>query len=106
MEFGFLIKKNSVYSFNILDTMSSQRLVDGDNIPDEINDLHTLPPTYIVLHIRPKVHETTIKWLVEKIRGKRRDGGAELIIMRQPYKPDEVFLVVTKTFIIIYKLFL
>lgn len=77
--------------FEIAGTMSSQRLAIADTM-DEMGDEQTLPPTYIVLQINGKTQENTVRWLVEKIRGKRRDGGAELIVMRQPYKREDGYI--------------
>lgn len=58
--------------------------------PSEYDENTVLPPTYIVLKIAYDICENTLIWLVEKIRGKRRDGGAELIVLREPYDPEEV----------------
>lgn len=49
-----------------------------------------IPRTYIVLQLSPNVSSSVVKWLVDKIRGKRRYGGAELMVFRQPHAPNEV----------------
>lgn len=49
-----------------------------------------LPPTYIVIKIASDIPDKTVVWLVEKIRAKRRDGGAELMVFREPYNPEVV----------------
>lgn len=51
---------------------------------------NNLPPTYIVIRIASDIPDKTVIWLVEKIRAKRRDGGAELMVFREPYNPEEV----------------
>lgn len=71
--------------------MSKQQPDSSDVMSDELSDdITTLPPTYIVLKIAKDMKEATILWLIDKIRGKRRDGGAELIVMKQPINPDDV----------------
>lgn len=72
--------------------MSTQSITgDSVDVSDEAcEDLTVLPQTYIVIRIAPDIQETTIEWLLEKIRGKRRDGGAELIVMKEPYNPENV----------------
>lgn len=57
---------------------------------DHMEESTTLPPTYIVLRIVHDVPDVTLIWLVEKIRAKRRDGGAELLVFREPRKVGEV----------------
>lgn len=48
------------------------------------------PPTYVVLQFSRRTKTEALVWLVDKIRGKRRDGGAELLIRRQPHQEGEV----------------
>ncbi|XP_065163565.1 anoctamin-10 isoform X3 [Atheta coriaria] len=52
---------------------------------EETSGGHALPRSYIVVRIAADIPERTLVWLVDRIKGKRRDGGAELIVMRQPY---------------------
>ncbi|PSN48008.1 Anoctamin-10 [Blattella germanica] len=49
----------------------------------------TFPPTYIVLQFSKNIRTPALVWLVNKISGKRRDGGAELLIRRQPFREGE-----------------
>lgn len=71
--------------------MSRQKLEDGDTTEETTEYDETIhPPTYIVLQIGPEVPQNTISWLVDKIRGHRRDGGGELILMKQPGLPEDV----------------
>lgn len=60
--------------------------------PPREGEESTLPQTYIVLRLAPDVNEKALIWLVDKIRAKRRDGGAELLAFREPYNPKEVRL--------------
>lgn len=52
--------------------------------------VHLFPQTYIVIKFAPKVKEKTLAWFIRKIRGERQNGGAELLVRRQPYKDKEV----------------
>lgn len=71
--------------------MSKQNLT-GDLSDDhgEVDDAPTIPQTYIVIELSTEINGTALKWLVEKIRGKRRDGGAELVIFKQPFDENKV----------------
>lgn len=57
---------------------------------DDGEESTSLPPTYIVIRIASDIPDKSVVWLVEKIRAKRRDGGAELMVFREPYNPEEV----------------
>lgn len=57
---------------------------------DDAEESTSLPPTYIIIKIASDIPDKTVVWLVEKIRAKRRDGGAELMVFRQPFNPEEV----------------
>lgn len=71
--------------------MSKQQLPESiDYRSHHMEESTTLPPTYIVVRIVHDVPDTTLVWLVEKIRAKRRDGGAELLVFREPRKVGEV----------------
>lgn len=62
----------------------------SDEHPD-IDDVHSyIPRTYIVLTLSEEINGTALKWLIEKIRGKRRDGGAELLLFKQPFDENKV----------------
>lgn len=63
--------------------MSNPHLQIGDGNEDTSDEETVLPTTYIVVKISKDIKTATLHWLVEKIRGKRRDGGAELIVMTQ-----------------------
>ncbi|GFG34765.1 hypothetical protein Cfor_04644 [Coptotermes formosanus] len=47
------------------------------------------PPTYIVVRFSRHIKTATLMWLVDKICGKRLDGGAELLVRRQPHQEGE-----------------
>lgn len=51
---------------------------------DQEENVH-FPQTYIVMKLAKNIQQKTLIWLVNKITGKRRDGGAELILRQQPY---------------------
>lgn len=74
--------------------MSKQHLSDqsetSDDLGDGLEESSSLPQTYMVMMLNPDIDENTLIWLVEKIRGKRRDGGAELVIFKQPYDFQKV----------------
>lgn len=42
------------------------------------------PPTYLVVRFSRKIHPKCLSWFVDKIRGNKKDGGAELLVARQP----------------------
>ncbi|XP_063918070.1 anoctamin-10 isoform X2 [Zophobas morio] len=69
--------------------MSKQELDTVETMSDEFDEGTSLPPTYLVLKVASDIKENTLTWLIDKIRGKRRDGGAELIVMRQPCDPED-----------------
>lgn len=56
------------------------------------------PQSYIIIKFAPKTKDKTLAWFIRKIKGKRQDGGAELLVRRQPYKEKEVF----NTLLVIY----
>ncbi|CAH0557355.1 unnamed protein product [Brassicogethes aeneus] len=60
-----------------------------DTTTDTGDDETVLPSTYIVIKVAENIPEATVKWLINKIKGKKRDGGAELIVMMQPSSGDE-----------------
>ncbi|PNF39603.1 Anoctamin-10 [Cryptotermes secundus] len=47
------------------------------------------PPTYIVIQFSRHIRTTALVWLVDKICGKRLDGGAELLVRKQPHHDGE-----------------
>ncbi|CAH1183687.1 unnamed protein product [Phaedon cochleariae] len=68
-----------------------KRVFDAETIGDDGSDIEDtqLPPTYVVVQLDPKIPKTTLVWLIDKISGKKRDGGGELIVMKQPLNPDD-----------------
>lgn len=80
------------------------RHLDHDSIVDqrekEMGDVEEtqLPPTYLVIQLPSDIPLSTLSWFVEKIRGKKRDGGGELFVMKQPINPeDSLFIHVSAT---------
>lgn len=67
-----------------------KKINEDDHSSDE--GLKSFPQTYIIIKFSAKANEKAIAWFISKIRGKRQDGGAELLIRRQPYKESEVKL--------------
>ncbi|XP_044750603.1 anoctamin-10 isoform X2 [Coccinella septempunctata] len=51
-----------------------------------------LPPTYIVVTVAKETPDITLAWLIRKIRGHKRDGGAELVVMKQPRSAKEQYI--------------
>lgn len=58
------------------------------SIMDEEDD--KLLDTYMVVNVSKETPDKTLAWLINKIRGNKRDGGAELVVMKQPRAPKEV----------------
>ncbi|XP_018568866.1 anoctamin-10 isoform X2 [Anoplophora glabripennis] len=73
--------------------MNKQQLDSGDTV-EESSDVEetVLPPTYIVLQVSSDIPEKTLLWLIDKIRGKKRDGGGELIVMKQLCNPEDGYV--------------
>lgn len=66
--------------------------ISGGEFADE--EETQLPMTYVVMKVMPDIHEKALQWLAGKIRGKRSDGGGELVAILQPkFKADEVNLI-------------
>ncbi|KAK6622610.1 hypothetical protein RUM43_008452 [Polyplax serrata] len=42
------------------------------------------PPTYLVVRFSRDVNVKCLLWFINKIRGKKKNGGAELLVKRQP----------------------
>lgn len=80
---------NYVFS-NVTDAIMTSDIDDTKESSDEQEENIHFPQTYIVVKLAKNINHTTLTWLVEKITGKRRDGGAELIIRQEPYDPNEV----------------
>lgn len=75
------------------DKMVYQQTGDVGDVSDETSDEGVqVPRTCIVIKVARHVRDVTVQWLVNKIRGKRRDGGAELVVRQEPYDPSEVRL--------------
>lgn len=53
------------------------------------DDTKQLPRSFLVVKLSPNIPENTLLWLVDKIRGERAEGGAELLVMKQPYNKKE-----------------
>lgn len=71
--------------------MSKHKIVNSiDDALDDNNENRILPQTYLVLRTNPDVSQTALEWLIDKIRGRCRDGGAELLVFKEPYDADEV----------------
>ncbi|KAJ8935741.1 hypothetical protein NQ314_012667 [Rhamnusium bicolor] len=73
--------------------MSKKQLDDG-TMAEESSDVEetVLPLTYIIIQITSDVHENTLNWLIDKVRGRRRDGCGELVVMKQPFNPDDGYV--------------
>ncbi|XP_046676010.1 anoctamin-10 isoform X2 [Homalodisca vitripennis] len=51
------------------------------------------PSTYIVLQFANNVHIEAVQWIIFKIESERKDGGAELLVRKQPEVPGEKSLI-------------
>lgn len=49
------------------------------------------PRTYIVLQFVSNIHIEVVQWTLCKIQGQRTEGGAELLVRKQPSLTGEVF---------------
>ena len=45
----------------------------------------TFPRTYLVIRLAPNIQPAAVTWLVQKITGKKQDGGAELLVRCEPF---------------------
>ncbi|XP_049822312.1 anoctamin-10 isoform X2 [Aethina tumida] len=72
--------------------MRSNHTDHSDQTTDTENEETVLPPTYMVIKVAKNVPETTTKWLIDKIKGPKKSGGAELIVMMQPSVDDGLIL--------------
>ncbi|KAJ9594502.1 hypothetical protein L9F63_014114, partial [Diploptera punctata] len=69
---------------NFTNRVTSAKMFSSPN--DSIEETTaTFPPTYIVLQFSKSIRNPALVWLVDKICGKRRDGGSELLVRRQPF---------------------
>ncbi|XP_054284644.1 anoctamin-10 isoform X2 [Macrosteles quadrilineatus] len=59
---------------------------------DDTKNQAEFPPTYIVLQFSPDIHTEAVQWIVDKIKKDRKDGGAELLVRKQPNVPGELSL--------------
>lgn len=57
---------------------------------DDIQNQDEFPPTYIVIQFARKIHNEAVQWIICKIQERRKKGGAELLIRKQPDIPGEV----------------
>lgn len=57
---------------------------------DNTKNQADFPPTYIVLQFTTNIHAEAVQWVVDKVKKDREDGGAELIVRKQPNIPGEV----------------
>ncbi|XP_045470145.1 anoctamin-10 isoform X2 [Harmonia axyridis] len=64
--------------------------VAANEMDDE--DDEKLPPTYIVVTVSKEIPVITLAWIIKKIRGNKRDGGAELVLLQQPRSPKEDYV--------------
>ena len=60
-----------------------------DLTDSEDADAH-FPPTYMVIRFAADVQPRAIAWLVDKVRGPRSHGCAELLVRRQHTEPGDV----------------
>ncbi|XP_071452866.1 anoctamin-10 [Hetaerina americana] len=77
----------------------SMRLLEDNEVDHEVwlddpgkndfaDEVHTFPHTYVVLKFSRKASTECIEWLAKKIQGPRDEGGAELLVRRQPSSCD------------------
>lgn len=52
-------------------------------IQDEIND-DFFNESYTVIEFNRNVNRKSLHWIIDKIRGKKANGGADLLIRREP----------------------
>nr|CAH7756325.1 unnamed protein product [Callosobruchus chinensis] len=72
--------------------MSSQNVEHHPKDEGTDSEDTTLPPTYLVVQLTSKIHEETLRWLIDKLRGRKSDGGGELVVMKQPVNTADNFI--------------
>ncbi|XP_072377103.1 anoctamin-10 isoform X1 [Diabrotica undecimpunctata] len=74
-------------------TMSTMK-VDAEILGEDLAEIDEkyLPPTYLVIQLSADIPVNTLTWLIEKLRGKKRDGGGELIVIKQPVNPEGLLI--------------
>ena len=63
---------------------------DTDDDIDIRGDPASLPPTLYVLELAAGVPAATVDWYISRVQGRRRTGGAELLVSAQPQLPGKV----------------
>ena len=63
---------------------------DTDDDIDIRGDPGSLPPTLYVLELAAGVPAATVDWYISRVQGRRRTGGAELLVSAQPQLPGKV----------------
>lgn len=62
-----------------------KRRVNFDEKPDEEEEIDASAfDTHIVMEFANNVSSKSLHWIVDKIRGKKNHGGAELLIRKEP----------------------
>lgn len=81
-------------------SLLTKRRVNFDEKSDDELEASTFE-TYLVIEFADNVSSKSLHWIVDKIRGKKNHGGAELLLRKEPnseYVEVKIFLfVVTKT---------
>ncbi|XP_043241381.1 anoctamin-10-like isoform X3 [Amphibalanus amphitrite] len=62
---------------------------DTDDDIDIRGDPASLPPTLYVLELAAGVPAATVDWYISRVQGRRRTGGAELLVSAQPQLPGK-----------------
>lgn len=51
---------------------------------ENLNENEDYFETYLVIAFSSEINTKTLHWIIDKIRGKRTHGGAELLIRKEP----------------------
>lgn len=62
--------------------MSKRRITFDERSDEEIDS--SVFDTYLVIEFAKNVNSKSLHWIVDKIRGKKNHGGAELLLRKEP----------------------
>ncbi|XP_026479834.1 anoctamin-10-like [Ctenocephalides felis] len=63
--------------------------MDSNHDNSDNGEEHVNHQTYIVIEFAKTIRNKTLLWIVDKIVAKRRHGGAELLLRKQPHEHDQ-----------------
>lgn len=73
------------FNFTVMENALTNRQIKKD-----IENKDAVPQTYIVLQFKDKIHNEAVQWISCKIQSRKKVGGSELLVYKQPDIPGEV----------------